>query len=111
MLLDSGALVCAFTRGYGRIPYMVALRHKHAACAALLNPSAPDPLIWPSSLKFITELNSEAKALLERVLMETNKEREKTILKATVYSLPSPLHYEAEASDNMSEATNSGPGQ
>ncbi|GMP67226.1 hypothetical protein CsSME_00027287 [Camellia sinensis var. sinensis] len=42
---------------------MVALRHKHAACAALLNPSAPDPLIWPSPLKFITELNPEAKAL------------------------------------------------
>ncbi|CAL5330425.1 unnamed protein product [Camellia sinensis] len=142
MLLDSGALVCASSRGYGfpgiislhfavrggsldcvrellawgadrlhrdssgRIPYMVALRHKHAACAALLNPSAPDPLIWPSPLKFITELNPEAKALLERALMETNKEREKTILKATVYSLPSPLHSEAAASDIMYEATN-----
>ncbi|CAL5381212.1 unnamed protein product [Camellia sinensis] len=139
MLLDSGALVCASSRGYGfpgiislhfavrggsldcvrellawgadrlhrdssgRIPYMVALRHKHAACAALLNPSAPDPLIWPSPLKFITELNPEAKALLERALMETNKEREKTILKATVYSLPSPLHSEAAASDIMYE--------
>ncbi|CAL5422769.1 unnamed protein product [Camellia sinensis] len=146
MLLDSGALVCASSRGYGfpgiislhfavrggsldcvrellawgadrlhrdssgRIPYMVALRHKHAACAALLNPSAPDPLIWPSPLKFITELNPEAKALLERALMETNKEREKTILKAIVYSLPSPLHSEAAASDIMYEATNSGPG-
>ncbi|CAL5411373.1 unnamed protein product [Camellia sinensis] len=131
MLLDSGALVCASSRGYvhggsldcvrellawgadrlhrdssGRIPYMVALRHKHAACAALLNPSAPDPLIWPSPLKFITELNPEAKALLERALMETNKEREKTILKAIVYSLPSPLHSEAAASDIMYEATN-----
>ncbi|CAL5397923.1 unnamed protein product [Camellia sinensis] len=131
MLLDSGALVCASSRGYvrggsldcvrellawganrlhrdssGRIPYMVALRHKHAACAALLNPSAPDPLIWPSPLKFITELNPEAKALLERALMETNKEKEKTILKAIVYSLPSPLHSEAAASDIMYEATN-----
>ncbi|CAL5396659.1 unnamed protein product [Camellia sinensis] len=131
MLLDSGALVCASSRGYfvgvhwivfgnyllgglidfhrdssGRIPYMVALRHKHAACAALLNPSAPDPLIWPSPLKFITELNPEAKALLERALMETNKEREKTILKAIVYSLPSPLHSEAAASDIMYEAIN-----
>lgn len=141
MLLDSGALVCASTGGYGypgitplhfaarggsldcvrellawgadrlhrdssgRIPYMVALRHKHAACAALLNPSAPEPLIWPSPLKFITELNPEAKALLERALMETNKEREKTILKATVYSLPLPLHSEAEAGDNMSQAS------
>ncbi|KAL7233770.1 hypothetical protein ACSBR1_017391 [Camellia fascicularis] len=67
------------------------------------------PFIWPSLLKLITELNLWAKALLERALMETNKEREKTILKATVYSLPSPLCSEAEAGDNMSEAANNGP--
>ena len=82
---------------------MVALKHKHRACAALLNPSAPEPLIWPSPLKFIAELNPEAKALLERALMETNKEREKAILKETVCSLPSPLHSEAGADDDISE--------
>ncbi|KAI8556612.1 hypothetical protein RHMOL_Rhmol05G0267700 [Rhododendron molle] len=85
----------------GRTPYLVALKHKNGACAALLNPSAPGPLIWPSPLKFIAELNPEAKALLERALMDTNKEREKAILKETVYSLPSPLHSEAESDDDI----------
>ena len=82
---------------------MVALNHKHGACAALLNPSAPAPLIWPAALKFITELNQEAKALLERALVETNKEREKAILKETAYSPPSPLHSEAGVGDDISE--------
>ncbi|KAI8556613.1 hypothetical protein RHMOL_Rhmol05G0267700 [Rhododendron molle] len=101
VLLDSGALACASTGGQGRTPYLVALKHKNGACAALLNPSAPGPLIWPSPLKFIAELNPEAKALLERALMDTNKEREKAILKETVYSLPSPLHSEAESDDDI----------
>lgn len=89
----------------GRIPYMVALKNKHGACAALLNPSAAEPLVWPSPLKFISELNPDAKALLERALTEANKERERAILKETVYSLPSPLHSDAEADDSASEAS------
>ncbi|EPS67167.1 hypothetical protein M569_07608, partial [Genlisea aurea] len=64
----------------GRIPYMVAVKYKHGACAALLNPLAPEPLTWPSPLKFIRELDPEAKALLEKALMEANRKREKTIL-------------------------------
>ncbi|PRQ45186.1 putative ankyrin repeat-containing domain-containing protein [Rosa chinensis] len=51
--------------GSGRMPYIVALKHKHGACAAMLNPSSTEPLVWPSPLKFISELNEEAKALLE----------------------------------------------
>ncbi|XP_009629381.1 putative E3 ubiquitin-protein ligase XBAT31 isoform X2 [Nicotiana tomentosiformis] len=70
----------------GRIPFTVALRYKHGACAVLLNPSSAEPLVWPSSLKFVSELNEEAKSLLERALMEVNKEREKNILKGTAYS-------------------------
>ncbi|KAJ9189148.1 hypothetical protein P3X46_000478 [Hevea brasiliensis] len=89
----------------GRIPYLVALKHKHGACAALLNPSSAEPLVWPSPLKFISELNQEAKALLERALMEANKEREKKILKGTAYSLPSPSHSDSGADDNISEAS------
>ncbi|CDP06622.1 unnamed protein product [Coffea canephora] len=65
----------------GRIPYMVALKHKHDGCAALLNPSAPEPLTWPSSLKFISDLSPEAKALLEGALIEVNKARGRLILK------------------------------
>lgn len=78
-----------------RIPYIVAMKHKHGACAALLNPSAAEPLVWPSPLEFISTLNPEAKSLLERALIQANKEREKDILKGTIYYLPSPLHSDA----------------
>ncbi|CAL0329137.1 unnamed protein product [Lupinus luteus] len=88
----------------GRIPYIVALKHKHGACAALLNPTSAEPLVWPSPLKVISELNPEAKALLERALMDANKEREKNILKGTAYSLPSPLHSDV-VDDNISEVS------
>jgi len=63
----------------GRIAYAVALRRSHRACATLLNPAAAEPMVWPSPLKFISELNTEAKALLEAALMEANREREKQI--------------------------------
>ncbi|CAN4116099.1 unnamed protein product [Withania somnifera] len=75
----------------GRIPYIVALKYKHEACAALLNPSSPEPLTWPSPLKFITELDAEAKALLENALIEANKDREKLILEKMAISQISPL--------------------
>ncbi|CAJ1955742.1 unnamed protein product [Sphenostylis stenocarpa] len=142
ILLDSGALVCASTGGYGcsgstplhlaarggsldcirellawgadrlqrdasgRIPYMVALKHKHGACASLLNPTSAEPLVWPSPLKFISELNPEAKALLEQALMDANREREKNILKGSAYSLPSPSHSDG-VTDDMSEVSES----
>ncbi|CAN4098847.1 unnamed protein product [Withania somnifera] len=89
----------------GRIPYTVALRHKHGACAALLNPSSAEPLVWPSPLKFISELNEEAKHLLECALIEANKEREKHILKGTTYSPPSPTHSDNGMDDNISEVS------
>ena len=81
---------------------MVALKHKHGACASLLNPTSAEPLVWPSPLKFISELNPEAKALLEQALMDANREREKNILKGSSYSLPSPSHSDGVA-DNTSE--------
>ncbi|KAM3231872.1 putative E3 ubiquitin-protein ligase XBAT31 [Capsicum annuum] len=87
----------------GRIPYTIAFRHKHGACAALLNPSSAEPLVWPSPLKFISELNEEAKHLLECALIEANKEREKNILKGTTYSPPSPTNSDNEMDDNVSE--------
>ncbi|KAG0465179.1 hypothetical protein HPP92_019343 [Vanilla planifolia] len=88
----------------GRIPYAVALKRRHGACAALLNPSSAEPLVWPSPLKFISELNPDAKVLLERALMEANRAREKNILKGTAYSVPSPLHSE-EQRDNPENDT------
>ncbi|PWA61368.1 ring zinc finger protein [Artemisia annua] len=144
ILLDSGALVCASTGGYGlpgstplhlaarggsmdcirellawgadrlhrdaagRIPYAVALKHKYGACAALLNPSSAEPLVWPSPLKFISELNQDAKALLEQALMEVNRERERSILKGTGYLVSSPSHSDDTGmDDNISEASDS----
>jgi len=89
----------------GRIPYTVALKHKNGACSALLNPSSAEPLVWPSPLKFISELNAEAKALLEQALMDANREREKTILKGTAYSVPSPSHSDTGTDDNISEVS------
>lgn len=82
---------------------MVALKHKHGACAALLNLASAEPLVWPSRLKLISELNQEAKALLERALKDANKEREKSILKGTAHSLPSPSHSALGVSDDVSE--------
>jgi hypothetical protein len=73
-----------------RIPYEVAMKRGHVACAALLNPSSAEPLVWPSPLKFISELEPDAKALLEAALMEANREREKRILKGAKSTLPSP---------------------
>lgn len=87
-----------------KTPYMVALKNKHAACAALLNPSAPELLVWPSALKLLTDLNPEAKVLLENALIEANKEREKEILKETIISFPSPVHFDF-GDDNVSEVT------
>jgi ankyrin repeat protein len=67
----------------GRIAYAVALKRSHRECAALLNPAAAEPMVWPSPLKFISELSPEAKALLEGALMEANREREKRITGTT----------------------------
>jgi len=85
-----------------RIPYVVALKHRHNACAALLNLSSAEPLVWPSSLKVISELNPDAKELLEQALMNANREREKNILKGSDYSLPSPAHSDG-IDDSISE--------
>lgn len=71
-----------------RIPFTVALKHEHQACAALLNPSSPEPLVWPSPLKLIIELDPDAKVLLEKALMDANMEREKAILKETFITPP-----------------------
>lgn len=84
---------------------MIALKHKQDACAALLNPASAEPLVWPLPLRFISELNPEAKELLEKALMEANRERERAILKDTVHELPSASQHEVEADDTASEVT------
>jgi hypothetical protein len=79
------------------------LKRNHGACAALLNPSSAEPLVWPSPLKFISELNADAKELLEAALMEANLEREKKILIGTKFSCPSPSLSEDGSEDTNSE--------
>lgn len=87
----------------GRIPYMVALKYKNVTCAALLNPHSAEPIVWPSPLKFISELNEDAKRLLEHALKEANRERERNILNGAHYSNADA----AGADDNMSEGSES----
>jgi hypothetical protein len=58
-------------------------------------------MVWPSPLKFISELDPEAKALLEAALAEANKERERKILNGTKYSLPSPSHCDDDDDVNI----------
>ncbi|EAY77423.1 hypothetical protein OsI_05417 [Oryza sativa Indica Group] len=88
----------------GRIAYAVAMRRGHRACAALLNPAAAEPIVWPSPLKFIGELEADAKALLEAALMEANREREKRILLGSDINIKGGD--EEEESEDEEEACN-----
>jgi E3 ubiquitin-protein ligase XBAT32/33 len=83
------------------------VKRGHVACAALLNPSSAEPLVWPSALKFISELEPDAKSLLEAALMEANRERERRILKGTKNALPSPPHHDDGAHDTAIAEVNS----
>jgi hypothetical protein len=58
------------------IPFGIAVRYGNAACAALLDPQAAEPLVWPSPLKFMSEgeLEPEAKTVLEAALAQANGE-------------------------------------
>jgi E3 ubiquitin-protein ligase XBAT32/33 len=47
----------------------------NVTCAALLNLSSAEPMVWPSMLKFISELKPDAKVLLEATLLEANREK------------------------------------
>lgn len=83
------------------------MKRGHVACAALLNPSSAEPLVWPSALKFISELEPNAKSLLEAALMEANRERERRILKGAKNALPSPSHSDDGAHDTTIAEVNS----
>ncbi|KAL9296611.1 hypothetical protein ACSQ67_022507 [Phaseolus vulgaris] len=123
ILLYSGALVSASTGRYGcpgSTPLHLAAKGGpwiasgncwhgvqiafNVMPLALLNLSSAEPLVWPSSLKVISELNPDAKELLEQALMNANREREKNILKGSDYSLPSPAHSDG-TDDNISEVS------
>uniref|UniRef100_A0A0D9VAX4 RING-type E3 ubiquitin transferase n=1 Tax=Leersia perrieri TaxID=77586 RepID=A0A0D9VAX4_9ORYZ len=92
----------------GRIAYVVALRRGHRACAALLNPAAAEPMVWPSPLKFIAELDADAKALLEKALVDANREREKAILRNLNHKqvMPSNTDVVVDADEDDQEVCN-----
>jgi hypothetical protein len=50
---------------------------------ALLNLSFMEPVVWPSTLKFISELKPNAKVRLEAALLEANRKRGRRMLKGT----------------------------
>lgn len=58
------------------------MKYSNTACAALLNPHAAEPLVWPSPWKFMSEseLSPEAKTLLEAALAQANEDREQEIV-------------------------------
>lgn len=69
----------------------------------MLNPSAAEPLVWPSPLKFISELDPDARALLQVALMEANKESENIILNERKKLLSSPENVDEAFHDDASE--------
>ncbi|KAJ7525848.1 hypothetical protein O6H91_17G070100 [Diphasiastrum complanatum] len=62
----------------GYTPYNIAVKHRNFTCAALLNPDSAEPLVWPSPLTFMREIDAAAKHLLEAALLEANETRQAT---------------------------------
>lgn len=59
--------------------YGIALQYKNIACVTLLDPNSFEPLTWPSSWKFIRELEPQAKILLQTTLVHANDKWEKQL--------------------------------
>ncbi|KAH7433515.1 hypothetical protein KP509_07G072800 [Ceratopteris richardii] len=60
---------------YRDTAYAVAAHRGYWACAAILNPSAAEPMVWPSPLKFMQELEPETRSTLQAALAQVNKAR------------------------------------
>ncbi|CAM6121588.1 unnamed protein product [Calypogeia fissa] len=65
----------------GYTPFGIAMKYSNTACAAILNPHAAEPLVWPSPWKFMSEgeLEPEAKSVLQAALAQANSEIDKEI--------------------------------
>lgn len=64
----------------GQTPYVVAANRGNLGCAAILNPSAAEPMVWPSPLKFMRELEPETRSILQAALAKANETRKSLIL-------------------------------
>ncbi|KAG6533342.1 hypothetical protein ZIOFF_007209 [Zingiber officinale] len=116
VLLDHGALVSSSTREYGHsgsTPLHLAARRGSLDCVRTLlawgadqllrdSSGRAEPLVGPSPLKFISELDPDARALLEVALMDANKESEKIILNERK-KLLSPANVDEAFHDDASE--------
>ena len=60
-------------------PFFIAMKYHNHACASLLNPLSAEPLVWPSPWKFMSDLDPEAKTLLEAALAQANDAWERRI--------------------------------
>ncbi|KAH7439183.1 hypothetical protein KP509_04G048700 [Ceratopteris richardii] len=63
----------------GQTPFYIAMKYCNIACASLLNPHSAEPLVWPSPWKFISDLDPDAKVLLEAALTQANDAWEKKL--------------------------------
>ncbi|MCO5554792.1 hypothetical protein L7F22_008327 [Adiantum nelumboides] len=84
---------------HGHTPFFVAMKFNNKACAALLNPLAAEPLVWPSPWKFMSNLDPEAKILLEQALSKANDAWEKKILAAN-------KHFQGNVDEKLAESGN-----
>lgn len=66
----------------GHTPFFIAMKYHNTACATLLNPLTAEPLVWPSPWKFMSNLDPEAKLLLEAALAQANDDWEKRVFSA-----------------------------
>ena len=64
---------------YRHTPFFIAMKYHNHACASLLNPLSAEPLVWPSPWKFMSDLDPEAKTLLEAALAQANDAWERRI--------------------------------
>ncbi|KAI5071106.1 hypothetical protein GOP47_0013357 [Adiantum capillus-veneris] len=84
----------------GQTPFFIAMKYNNIACASLLNPHAAEPLVWPCPWKFMSDLDSEAKALLEAALIQANDAWEKKLF------APHNLSTDADSSKGKTESLN-----
>lgn len=87
----------------GQTPFFIAMKYKNIACASLLNPLSAEPLVWPSPWKFMSDLDPEAKALLEAALAQANDAWEKRIFSSRSMTTKADSLKEKAESVNESE--------
>ena len=68
------------------------MKYRNTACAALLNPLVAEPLVWPSPWTFMSNLEPEAKALLEDALAQANDAWEKRLFPTDIPNADTGSH-------------------